>query len=397
VRLSFSKVAILVIGVSSLFLFLAWRECGRLWIARRNLYSEARYELEKESIRMIPRGIPYEMVDMIMIARLGISSATFVEVPAIPELKSMPFVAYKVDGGTGRGLDIGISVGKLKSFFSAGFSYGLKAGFTKRASASLEVKGGAFAKAEGELLKITQYVVKPGDTLWDIAKRFNITLDTIISANQLEHVDMLKIGQVLKVPSVSGVFHKVAKGETLEKIAKVYKVDLEQIRKYNTGLREVKAGSLVFIPGGKLLEETHPSKPRWIASRRSRREFVWPVNGRITSKFGWRRDPFSGRREFHTGIDISAPSGVPIRASRSGRVIYAGWRTGYGLLVIVDHGDGWETWYGHCSRINVRVGQYVAQGEIVGRVGSTGRTTGSHLHFEIRNNGNPVDPLYHLR
>ena len=117
---------------------------------------------------------------------------------------------------------------------------------------------------------------------------------------------------------------------------------------------------------------------------------VWPVNAGITSPFGWRW----GR--MHEGLDLGAPYGAPIAAAAPGTVIYAGWLGGYGNLVVIDHGGGVATAYGHQSRISVSVGQQVAQGETIGYVGSTGHSTGPHLHFEVRVNGQPVDPLGYL-
>lgn len=121
--------------------------------------------------------------------------------------------------------------------------------------------------------------------------------------------------------------------------------------------------------------------------------FLKPVRGRIISRFGYRRHPILGGRRMHTGIDIAAPRGTPIRAARAGVVIFAGWLGGYGKCVIVDHGDGYSTLYAHCSSICVSRGQKVSRGQILGRVGSTGLSTGPHLHFEVRYRGRPVNPL----
>jgi murein DD-endopeptidase MepM/ murein hydrolase activator NlpD len=123
--------------------------------------------------------------------------------------------------------------------------------------------------------------------------------------------------------------------------------------------------------------------------------FVWPLHGRISSHFGWRNVSVAGNR-FHGGVDIAAPSGTPIRAARGGVVTRSGWVGAYGYLVVLDHGGGWETRYAHLSRIDVRVGERVAQGAVVGLVGSTGASTGPHLHFEIRRDGLALDPLAYL-
>jgi murein DD-endopeptidase MepM/ murein hydrolase activator NlpD len=121
--------------------------------------------------------------------------------------------------------------------------------------------------------------------------------------------------------------------------------------------------------------------------------FSWPASGPITSGFGWRIDPIFHRRALHTGIDIAAAWGTPVEAAQAGSVLYAGWMTGYGNVVVLDHGAGVSTVYAHLSSYSVRPGQAVARGEVIGRVGSTGWSTGPHLHFEVRQDGQPVDPL----
>ena len=127
------------------------------------------------------------------------------------------------------------------------------------------------------------------------------------------------------------------------------------------------------------------------------RPSIWPVFGRLESGVGGRRNPFSGRGyEYHEGQDIDATYGTPVQAAASGRVITAGWQRGYGKVVYVDHGNGLSTRYGHLSEIDVAVGQTVTQGQTIGLVGSTGRSTGPHLHYEVRINNQPVDPKTYL-
>lgn len=118
-----------------------------------------------------------------------------------------------------------------------------------------------------------------------------------------------------------------------------------------------------------------------------------PVGGRITSRFGYRRHPITGVYKLHTGVDIACPTGTPIHASGDGRVIIAGYQPAYGFRVVIDHGGGVSTLYGHCSRLLVRVGQDVKKGEVIAKVGSTGLSTGPHCHFERRVNGSTVNPL----
>ncbi|HEY0407232.1 MAG TPA: peptidoglycan DD-metalloendopeptidase family protein [Pyrinomonadaceae bacterium] len=124
---------------------------------------------------------------------------------------------------------------------------------------------------------------------------------------------------------------------------------------------------------------------------------IWPVTGELTDGFGGRRNPFGGySSEFHTGQDIATLSGTPVAAAANGTVIFAGCQNGYGQIVIIDHGDGLTTRYGHLSKIETSVGQSITRGEILGRVGSTGRSTGPHLHYEVRINDKPVDPMQYL-
>ena len=123
---------------------------------------------------------------------------------------------------------------------------------------------------------------------------------------------------------------------------------------------------------------------------------LWPVNGRLMGPFGERDDPFSGEGEFHKGVDISAPAGTPVRATADGVVVYSEWSSGYGRLVIVDHGAGVQTYYAHLSRFFAFAGQGVRRGELVGAVGSTGRVTAPHLHYEVRIAGAPVNPYRYL-
>jgi murein DD-endopeptidase MepM/ murein hydrolase activator NlpD len=124
---------------------------------------------------------------------------------------------------------------------------------------------------------------------------------------------------------------------------------------------------------------------------------VWPVEGTLEGGFGGRRNPFGGPGyEFHSGQDIEAPWGAPVIAGASGRVSFVGWQNGYGQLVVVDHGGGLTTRYGHLSHIDVELNQTVSRAELLGKVGSTGRSTGPHLHYEVRINDQPVNPLQYL-
>ncbi|HYP13114.1 MAG TPA: M23 family metallopeptidase [Bryobacteraceae bacterium] len=142
----------------------------------------------------------------------------------------------------------------------------------------------------------------------------------------------------------------------------------------------------------------------YVTARRSRELFpsetlpsLWPVDGRLMSSFGHRSDPFSGGEAFHAGVDISAGQGTPIKAAADGVIVKSEWAGEYGRLVVIDHGGGLQTYYAHMSRTDVIAGQWVRRGELVGRVGSTGRSTSSHLHYEVRRNGTPINPYPYLK
>jgi murein DD-endopeptidase MepM/ murein hydrolase activator NlpD len=126
------------------------------------------------------------------------------------------------------------------------------------------------------------------------------------------------------------------------------------------------------------------------------RPSLWPVEGRLMSPFGGRTDPLSGEGAIHTGVDLSVPQGTPVHVAADGIVVHADWRNGYGRLVIVDHGNGLQTYYGHLSRFEVVTGQEIRRGDILGQSGSSGRVTGPNLHYEVRMAGTPVNPYPYL-
>jgi murein DD-endopeptidase MepM/ murein hydrolase activator NlpD len=145
---------------------------------------------------------------------------------------------------------------------------------------------------------------------------------------------------------------------------------------------EIGAQGLNFVPAAAPYLRSLPS--------------IWPVRGEITNGFGDSADPFSGAEAFHPGVDIAAPMGTPVEATANGLVIQAGWETGYGNTILIDHGDGITTRYGHLSKILVVVGEQVKRGEVIGAVGMTGRATGPHLHYEVRIHDTPVNPARFL-
>jgi len=253
-------------------------------------------------------------------------------------------------------------------------------------------------------LEVTYYVVKAGDTLWSVANQFDLDVNTLIGCNRMRDVNLLKPGTTVRIPNQDGAFVVPKEGESLAALADRMGVYPEAIRAANGWGPEapLPAGREVFVPGAKPVaffeSQTAEGRKSGIVDRLSGRTgFGWPVVGRINSGFGWRRDPFGGRRDFHTGVDIKAPTGRPIGAAAAGTVVYAGWMSGYGKTVVVEHRGGYTTLYGHCSRLLCRAGDPVSRGEKIALAGSTGRSTGSHVHFEIRVGGSPVNPLRYLR
>lgn len=261
--------------------------------------------------------------------------------------------------------------------------------------------------------EVITYTVQAGDTTESIAVRFGLQPSSLIWSNKsLEDApDRLSIGQQMRVPPTDGLIYEVQTGDALSKIAEVFRVKQDGI--VNTPLNQLNAGSnlvpgmQLFVPKGmkQVARNSIELAEMQSSTTRSAREaavpvtlspsgptrfegaFVWPTQGAITQGFFWG----------HGGLDIANAMGVPVMASESGVVRYAGWdESGYGWLVELDHGNGFTTLYAHLSEYPVVVGQSIARGQLVGLMGSSGRSTGPHTHFEIRYNGIPQNPLFYL-
>ena len=234
------------------------------------------------------------------------------------------------------------------------------------------------------------YLVSRGDIIGELATSFGLNQDTIISINGIRNTRLIQIGQVLRIPNQDGIIYTVRQGDTLESIAARHRSDAEDIQYVNELFSNAALpGTTLFIPGARL---------DWMERQEINGDlFIWPAGGRITSPYGWRRSPFNETRQFHSGIDIGAPMGAPVRAAMSGRVSAVGWDDVMGNFVVISHHSGYRTLYAHMARTSVRSGAYVGTGERIGDVGNTGLSTGPHLHFTVFRNGVTVNPRNLMR
>ena len=227
--------------------------------------------------------------------------------------------------------------------------------------------------------------LRSGETLLDVALRYGLELEALVGANpDLSSLDQLRAGLELLVPPRPG----------LSDLIRAYGLDPVEVIEANgfASPADLKPGTLVFLPGVAATD----ALARLEQVREEAERYQWPVYGRITSYFG-RRNLGMGTSSFHRAIDIAAPSGTPVVAARAGTVVQAGWsQQGYGNLVKLRHAGGAETGYAHNSELLVSVGQSVDQGATIALIGSTGLSTGPHLHFEVRDNGQAVDPMSFL-
>ncbi len=256
--------------------------------------------------------------------------------------------------------------------------------------------------------EIITHVVSEGETLSSIASRYGLDITTVLWENNLTERSPIKPGMELRILPVDGIRHKVQRGETIYSVGKRYGLEGSQVQvivdyPFNEFLNdetfELATGQFIMVPDGVPPQRntTTPAPQRRYAvvetpdagSVTAFGSYVWPTSGRITQ----------GYRFYHKAIDIANSGGGPILAADSGTVVVAGWpdNWGYGNRVMIDHGNGSTTLYAHLSVVQVSVGQRVNRGDVIGQMGSTGRSTGVHLHFEIRQGGVLLDPLNYLR
>lgn len=288
------------------------------------------------------------------------------------------------------------------------------------------------------------YKVKKKDTIPAIAKRYGIKQDTILMNNKDALNNKMKVGDTITFPSIDGLYYKLEKNDTLAKIAKKYGISVVDIVDYNNiNPKRLKAGSTIFLKGV-TLQKYKDVEGRLIANQQAKEDkkknknkekekekekpenppkgtkgsppppppednddggrsaaysgagFAYPVRyAGVSSPFGNRYHPVLKRYILHTGVDLVAKY-VPLRAAKAGVVTFAGNMSGYGKIIIIRHDNGYETRYAHLSVISTNVGEHVNQGDLIGKTGNSGRTTGAHLHFEIRQNGVPKNPMKYL-
>jgi len=254
--------------------------------------------------------------------------------------------------------------------------------------------------------EIIFYAVLPGDTVSTIAQKFNITINTVLWANNLSSRSLIRPGDSLTILPTSGIMHTVKSGDTISRIASLYGVEEDKIFDSNRLEKTLKIGDKIMVPGGRKITtiaraRTAPSNttglsiirnlvrtPAATAASSPGGKMLWPTVGqRITQYFSWR----------HTGLDIANKTGTPLYAAEDGTVDFSGWNTGYGFNVIIDHGGGKKTRYAHASKLHVSEGDVVTRGDTIADMGSTGWSTGPHIHFEVIINGTKQNPLNYLR
>lgn len=239
--------------------------------------------------------------------------------------------------------------------------------------------------------QLSIYVVRKGDSLSQIAKMFGVSVNTIIWANDIQRGGSIHDGETLVILPVSGVSHVVAKGDTIKSLAQKYKGSEEEIIAFNglEGNSALVVGSTVIIPEG-MLSLPAPTTPSTYSKARGTNGpsysgyYLRPVNGVLSQGI-----------HGYNGVDLAAPTGTPVFASASGDVVVSKYREGnpwfggYGNYIVISHDNGTQTLYGHLSKVAVGEGWRVVKGQVIGYVGSTGRSTGPHLHFEVRGAQNP--------
>ena len=258
-------------------------------------------------------------------------------------------------------------------------------------------------KARDARKEVVEYVVQSGDTISSIAQDFGVSVETILWENNLTSRSLIRPGNTLKILPQTGLMHIIARNETISSISKKYDVSSDSIIiANNLDTDEIlKLNQKIFIPGGKKIVVPAPvsrptytgtsiaqSVPTTPSTSYSGGKLLWPTVGhRITQYYSWK----------HNGLDIANKTGTPLYAAESGTVERSGWNTGYGYNVVINHGGGLKTLYAHASKLHVKAGDSVNRGDIIADMGSTGWSTGPHIHFEVISNGVKQNPLNYIQ
>lgn len=252
---------------------------------------------------------------------------------------------------------------------------------------------------------INEYTVKRGDTIEKIAKDAGVS-EEIIKFYNPKSQKVMKVGDKLQIPAANVIRHKVVRGDSLFKIARKYRVKMDDISDYNNlEEKSINVGDELYIKDPDLkrfILEVTRKEERELEKKKEKEgivagnTFLMPIRYEgVNSPYGSRRHPVLKKYIFHAGVDLRARY-IPLKASQEGKVTFAGYKSGYGKIIIISHGNGFETRYAHLDKINVKSGEKVARGEVIGVTGNSGRSTGPHLHFEVRKGGKTQNPMNYI-
>lgn len=261
---------------------------------------------------------------------------------------------------------------------------------------------------------LAQHTVQKNENLLSIAEKYNSDISHIARYNGIKNTHLIKKGSTIHIPTQNGIEYVVKSGDNASSIAKKFRITLKEILLSNKiDSEKIRIGQILFLPSAKEeftpelnikspiinqsienkriisksnKNETIPIKDHFETKNLKQYSFLMPANGKITSSFGIRRNPFNGKKEFHNGVDIGCPIGTPIKSSADGKVIFSGSKDGYGNMIVIEHQDKMITVYAHLDSMQKTTGDEVKRNEVIALSGATGTVTGPHLHFEIRKN-----------
>lgn len=258
--------------------------------------------------------------------------------------------------------------------------------FKKSISHSKFFRGNYPGKHKFQKLKFAEYYLQKGESLYTVAGKMGISVGAIATASGINFFYDVKVGRRLLIPNFDGLVYIVYKKMSLRSLAREFRIKSNDIRSCNRiSSQWLKSGDWIFLPGA---AKTSIEQALFYGDA-----FIDPLpKARISSEYGYRTHPIKNRRIFHGGVDLAANYNTPVVAAQKGFVAFRGFVKGYGNLIVLEHSYGYKTYYGHLARILVKKGQKVKMGTLIGRVGSTGDSTGPHLHFELRRNNKRVNP-----